>query len=70
MTLRPALNVVLVAPHAAIDDVQLSLGFLEVPAPTSQLWMGLLAEQRAAAVTVLARLIAKTMNFSEEDDRG
>jgi len=52
----------------AIDDVQLSLGFVEIPAPTGHLWQGLAAEQRAAAVTALARLIAKTMNFPEEDD--
>lgn len=55
---------------AAIENAQLSLGFVEVPATTGQLWMTLPAEQRAVAVTALARLIAKTMNFSEEDDRG
>jgi hypothetical protein len=57
-------------PDAIPDDMQLSLGFVEIPAPTSDLWQGLASEQRAAAVTALARLIAKTMNFSEEDDRG
>lgn len=50
-------------------DAQLSLGLVEVPAPTGHLWHGLPTEQRAAAVRTLARLIAKTVNFSEEDDR-
>lgn len=62
---RLASNVI----STALDDAQLSLGFVEIPAPTIQLWIGLPAEQRAAAVTALARLIAKTMNFPEEDDR-
>lgn len=63
---RPVPNTI----PTAIDDAQLSLGFVEIPAPTSHLWQGLPAEQRVAAVTALARLIAKTMNFPEEDDRG
>jgi len=54
----------------AIENAQLSLGFVEVPVLNGQLWVGLPAEQRTAAVITLARLIAKTMNFSEEDDRG
>jgi hypothetical protein len=54
----------------AIENAQLSLGFVGVPAPNDQLWIGLPAEHRTAAVIALARLIAKTMNFSEEDDRG
>jgi hypothetical protein len=54
----------------AIDDVQLNLGFPEIAAPASHQWQELPAEQRAAAVTTLARLIAKTMNHPEEDDRG
>ena len=53
-----------------IGDAQLSLGFVEIPTPTSQLWIRLAAEQRAVAITALARLIAKTMNFPQEDDRG
>ena len=59
-----------VAPSHPVPTAQLSLGFVEIPAPTGHLWQGLPAEQRAAAVTVLARLIAKTMNIAEEDDRG
>jgi hypothetical protein len=62
---RPVPNVI-----PTVVEAQLSLGFLEIPAPTSHLWPGLPAEQRAAAVTALARLIAKTMNFPEEDDCG
>ena len=57
-------------PDAIPDDTQLSMGFVEIPAPTGHLWQGLPSEQRAAAVTALARLIAKTMNFPKEDDRG
>ncbi len=54
---------------AAIENAQLSMGFVD-PAANGQLWMGFPDEPRAAAVTALARLIAKTMNFPEEDDRG
>ena len=53
----------------AVENAQLSLGLMEIPASNGQLWIGLPAEHRAVAVTALARLIAKTMN-SEENDRG
>lgn len=49
------------------DATQLSLGLLETPAPASQLWPQLPAEQRAAAVAALARLIAKAANSTPED---
>lgn len=39
--------------------MQLKLAFLEIPSPSTMVWEALDAEQRTAALEVLARLIAQ-----------
>ena len=48
--------------------MQLRLDLVEVPAPPVAVWEGLTAEQQAAVVGLLARLIAKTLAVGEADD--
>ena len=54
--------------------MQLRLDLVEAPAPPVAVWEGLTAEQQAAVVGLLARLIAKTIAAGEaiparQDDR-
>jgi hypothetical protein len=56
------------ASRARRSRVQLRLDLVEVPAPPVAVWEGLTAEQQAAVVGLLARLIAKTLAAGEADD--
>ena len=52
--------------------MQLNLAFLDIPNPSAPLWEQLDAEQRIAALDVLARLIAQAaqneLSREESDD--
>jgi hypothetical protein len=49
--------------------LQRNLNFLDIPIPESQVWETLENEQRAVAIEVLARLIAKANDPSSTQER-
>jgi hypothetical protein len=49
--------------------LQRNLNFLDIPIPESQVWETLENEQRAVAIEVLARLIAKATDPSSTQER-
>jgi hypothetical protein len=52
-----------------VTILQRNLNFLDIPIPESQVWETLENEQRAVAIEVLARLIAKANDPGSTQER-